>query len=144
MKRIWLLLLPVTLFVIAYLAKPKSSTPSQPVASHQTHSLSLKCANCVEEYIFEVIEKGSDIFHYPSGPMPAHTVSTQEAKKIAAYLTTLQGLEPSHPEWVQEGKVLFYGNCVGCHSNGGKGKPGYFPDLTRRPLLGLQKLRSKD
>lgn len=72
--------------------------------------------------------------------MPAGTVSPQEAKKIAAFLATLQGFTPSHPEWVEEGKYLFYGNCTGCHSNEGKGKKGYFPDLTRKPLRGMELL----
>ncbi len=147
MKRLWLLLVPLVLFSIAYLYKsqhhlnPTTTTNNSP----HTHSLTLKpnCVECFERYIEEVINKGLDIFHYPSGPMPPATVSPQDAKKIAAFMATLQGFTPTHPEWVQEGKALFYGNCTGCHGPEGKGQKGYFPDLTKRPLEGYQKLMKK-
>ena len=145
MKRLLLLLLPIVLFVVAYLLR-NQETKQASLRTHQTPKQhSWRCApddvRCFEKYVVHVIDEGLDIFHYPSDPMPAHTVSHTEAQKIAAFMATLQGLRPTHPEWVKEGRYLFYGNCTGCHGPDGKGQKGYFPDLTRRPLEGLQKRR---
>ncbi|BCD60608.1 MULTISPECIES: c-type cytochrome [unclassified Nitratiruptor] len=146
MKKMVLLLLPILFFAIAYSLRTYKSSDKIIVKRQQkdTHvRIDPNCTSCFEKYIEKVINEGSNIFHYPSGPMPGGTVSAEDAKKIAAFLATLQGFKPSHPEWVQEGKYLFYGNCIGCHSNGGKGQKGYFPDLTRKPLLGIEMLSQK-
>ena len=144
MKRFWLLLIPLLLFGVAYLFKHKEPAASASKAASHTHAHTLSirpdCSECFERYVTQVIDEGLDLFKYTSGPMPGGTVSPEEAKKIAAFLTTLQGYRPSHPEWVQEGKALFYGNCTGCHGPEGKGQKGYFPDLTRRPLEGYERL----
>lgn len=145
MKRLLLLLLPIALFLVGYFANrheashEKTKTHQKP--SQHTWHCAADDVRCFEKYVVHVIDEGSDIFHYPSGPMPPHTVSHTEAKKIAAFMATLQGFRPTHPEWVQEGRYLFYGNCTGCHGPNGKGQKGYFPDLTRHPLAGLQKKR---
>ncbi len=144
MKKLFLLFLPLLLFLIAFLAKKRDHKTPPVIQPHHHISWETNCSTCFEDYIVHVIDDGSNIFHYPTSPMPAKTVSHEDAKKIAAYLATLQGLKPSHPEWIIEGKLLFYGNCVGCHSQGGKGKSGYFPDLTRRPLKGFELLRHKN
>ncbi|WP_084276367.1 c-type cytochrome [Nitratiruptor tergarcus] len=146
MKKSILLLLPLILFLIAFMSKKHETKKSIVNKKHElshTKQIDVNCSRCFEQYIEDVINNGSNIFNYPTSPMPAHTVSPEDAKKIAAFLTTLQGFKPSHPEWVIEGKYLFYGNCVGCHSNSGKGKKGYFPDLTRKPLAGIELLRRK-
>ena len=147
MKRLSLLLIPLILFAIAYMFKQdKSETKiSRDHSRPHDHELQLRpnCVECFEKYIEEVINEGLDIFHYPSGPMPGGTVGPEEAKKIAAFMATLQGYRPSHPEWVEEGKALFYGNCTGCHGPEGKGQRGYFPDLTRRPLEGYERLMKR-
>ena len=143
MQRALLLLIPLILFLIALLFKEKKSnvaTQQERHTEHHIQKIDPHCAPCFEKYIEDVINKGSNIFHYPTSPMPAGTVTPEEAKKIAAFMATLQGFKPSHPEWVTEGRYLFYGNCIGCHSNEGKGKEGYFPDLTRKPLKGIEML----
>ena len=141
MQRLLLLLIPLLLFLATYLFKEKKTEVAILQKDHSTHNIQKidpHCAPCFEKYVEDVINKGSNIFHYPTSPMPAGTVTPKEAKKIAAFMATLQGFKPSHPEWVKEGKYLFYGNCTGCHSNEGKGKEGYFPDLTRKPLKGVE------
>ena len=143
MPRLLLLLIPLLLFIIALFSQKKSKSVITKQEQHNYHHLQKidpHCARCFEKYIQDVINKGSNIFHYPTSPMPAGTVSPQEARKIAAFMAQMHGFTPSHPEWVEEGKYLFYGNCTGCHSNEGKGKKGYFPDLTRKPLKGLELL----
>ena len=143
MPRLLLLLIPLLLFIIALFSQKKSTQNSVPITQEEQHhfhhpkKIDPNCTRCVEKYIEEVINKGSNIFHYPTSPMPGGTVSKEEAKKIAAFMVKMQGYKPSHPEWVQEGKYLFYGNCTGCHSNGGRGKKGYFPDLSQKPLQGI-------
>ncbi len=143
--KIALLILPIILFIVSFMFKKSHEEATQkPPQTHQKHiqKLDLYCNQCVEKYVEYVINEGLDIFGYPTSPMPAKTVNKEDAKKIAAFVASLQGLKPSHPEWVKEGKYLFYGNCTGCHSNGGKGKEGYFPDLTK-PLKGMQILQKR-
>ncbi|NPA63498.1 MAG: c-type cytochrome [Epsilonproteobacteria bacterium] len=144
MRPIWILLVPLILFALAYFIKHKETAITSTQSPSHTHQSALDlrpdCPECFERYVEWVINEGLDLFKYPSGPMPGGTVSPQEAKKIAAFLATLQGYSPSHPEWVQEGKALFYGNCTGCHGPEGKGQRGYFPDLTKKPLEGYERL----
>lgn len=149
MKKLLLLLLPLLLFMVGYLLKKETHQKSilyeKTIEKHTRHiqKIDPKCEPCFERYVENVINNGSNIFGYPTSPMPGGTVTPDEAKKIAVFLATLQGFKPSHPEWIQEGKYLFYGNCTGCHSNGGKGKQGYFPDLTKKPLQGIEMLNKK-
>ncbi len=139
MKKIWLLLLPIVLFFVAYFLKHRSTHTHTSSISPKIHPIHPeKRAKDFESYVYDVIVYGSSRLGFPT-QMQGGYVSEEDAKKIAAFLATLQGLKPSHPEWVQEGKTLFYGNCTGCHGYDGKGQKGHFPDLTRRPLLGLQK-----
>ncbi len=141
-----MLLLPLLLFLVAFWSKSKKKIHIAKKEEHTIHhsaKIDANYAACFEKYIEDVINNGSNIFGYPTSPMPAKTVSPKDAKKIVAFLATLQGFKPTHPEWVKEGRYLFYGNCVGCHSNGGRGKKGYFPDLTRKPLQGIEILQRK-
>ena len=143
--KIALLILPILLFIFSLMFKESHNAVTQKTPqTHQKHTftIDIHCNQCVEKYVEYVINEGSNIFNYPTSPMPAKTVSKEDAKKIAAFVASLQGLKPSHPEWVKEGKYLFYGNCTGCHSNGGRGKEGYFPDLTK-PLKGMHILQKR-
>ncbi|NPA03539.1 MAG: c-type cytochrome [Epsilonproteobacteria bacterium] len=147
MKKLFLLFIPIILFLISYLSKEKTSL-STSISLKKATSLNkdryrLNCVECFEQYVEDVINNGLDIFHYPSGAMPAGTVSKEEAKKIAAFMATLQGFTPTNVEYVEEGKALFYGNCTGCHGVEGKGQEGYFPDLTKRPLEGFKRLATQ-
>ena len=92
---------------------------------------------CCEKYILEVIRHGSNVLHYPSSPMDGGFVSDADAPAVAAYTVALTGKKSPHPERVQEGSLLFAGNCAGCHGSDGKGMGGAFPDLTRPELEGM-------
>ena len=100
----------------------------------------LRSTPFLEKYIVDVIDHGSSQhLGFKYGDMPAHMADEKAAPKIAAYVVTLSGRKPTHPEWVQEGRLLFISNCGGCHGEEGRGIHGTFPDLTRDPLLGIQK-----
>jgi len=94
----------------------------------------------LEEYIVDVIDHGSkQNLGFKYGDMPEKMADEKAAPKIAAYVVTLAGLQPTHPEWVKEGHTFYVSNCGGCHGEDGKGVHGTFPDLTRHPLLGIEK-----
>ena len=94
----------------------------------------------LEEYIVDIIDHGSSQkLGFKYGDMPAHMADEKAAPKIAAYVVTLSGKEPTHPEWVSEGHTFYVSNCGGCHGEDGKGIHGTFPDLTRDPLLGIER-----
>ena len=100
----------------------------------------LRSTSFVEEYIVEVIDHGSSQkLGFKYGDMPAHMADEKAAPKIAAYVVTLMGRTPTHPEWVREGHTFYVSNCGGCHGEDGKGIHGTFPDLTRDPLLGIER-----
>ena len=146
MKKILILLIPFIFLSIAIFFKQGKKQkleiePKKEKIEIATAKIDYNSPQFFENYVIDVMINGSDIFKYPSGPMEGGYVSKEEAKKIASYMATLQGLKPSHPEWVQEGAALFNGNCTGCHGVGGKGQKGYFPDLTRKPLLGIEMLK---
>ena len=146
MKKLLLLLLPFVFLITAYIIKSDKKEIDKKSTDMIKKEKTFKFSNIddtkfFENYVIDVIVHGSDIFKYPTGPMDGGYVSKEEAKKIASYMATLQGLKPSHPEWVDEGAALFNGNCTGCHGVGGKGKKGYFPDLTRKPLKGIEILK---
>jgi len=91
-----------------------------------------------ERYIATVINEGSDVLNLPAGNMAAGYADPSDASKIAAYLITLSGRTPTHPEYVQEGNLYYAGNCSGCHGTDGKGHGGKYPDLTLRMMKGVQ------
>jgi hypothetical protein len=94
----------------------------------------------LERYIVEVINEGSSQgLGFKYGDMPARMADEKAAPKIAAYVVHLAGLKPTHPEWVKEGHTFYISNCGGCHGEDGRGIHGTFPDLTRVPLLGIEK-----
>jgi len=94
----------------------------------------------LERYVIDVIDHGSaQGLGFAYGDMPAHMADEKAAPKIAAYVVTLSGRQPTHPEWVKEGSLLYSSNCGGCHGDDGRGVHGTFPDLTRRPLLGIER-----
>ena len=62
-------------------------------------------------------------------------VSQKDASSVACYVLSLAGKQCNYPK---EASLLYQSNCAGCHGNDGKGAGGTYPDLTRRPLLGMQ------
>lgn len=95
---------------------------------------------CCERYIQKVINEGSNALNLPAGEMAAGYSSPEDAEKIAAYVVTLSGKTPTHPEYVEEGNLYYDGNCAGCHGEDGMGLGGAFPDLTL-PMMKGAKLR---
>ena len=93
---------------------------------------------CCELYIETVINEGSDVLKMPSGLMAEGYAIPEDAKKIASYVMTLSGREPTHPELLTEGNLYFNGNCGGCHGNDGKGLSGAYPDLTLKEFKGVK------
>lgn len=147
MKKMVLLLLPFMLMIIAIFIKQSQkiekkegkSVKIEKIEKSRNGKIDYNSVEYFENYVIDVIENGSNILNLPSGPMDGGFVSKDDAKKIATYMAALQGFKPTHPEWVKDGAALFHGNCTGCHGVGGKGQKGYFPDLTRKPLLGIEK-----
>ena len=100
----------------------------------------LRSVAYLEQYIEDVINHGSSQkLGYAYGDMQPGFADSEAAKKIAAYVVTLLGREPTHPEWVSEGHTFYVSNCGGCHGEDGRGVHGTFPDLTRNPLLGIER-----
>ena len=144
MKKGVLLLIPFILLLIAAIFKNQNGVSKKvpKECSHQQSHLHLNRnkngVELFEDYVVSVIKHGSGSLGFAT-KMEGGYVSEEDAKKIAAYLATLQGYKPTHPEFVKEGAALYYGNCVGCHQKGVKS----FPDLTRKPLLGIEKMANK-
>ncbi|MRJ02257.1 MAG: hypothetical protein GXO19_04610 [Epsilonproteobacteria bacterium] len=141
MKRTLLLILPFLLLVIALIFKggrEHLQERGENRKKEETLQLDPSSPHLVEEYTFHVIMEGSESLGFPT-KMEGGYVKEDEARKIAAYIATLHGETPSHREWVQEGAALFYGNCTGCHQKGVK----EFPDLQRRPLLGIERIKNR-
>jgi len=95
-------------------------------------------AQCCQRYIEQVIEQGSDVLHLPAGVMDAGYAQGEDIKKIASYVLILSGRKAIYPEFLQEGNMLFSGNCAGCHGDDGKGMNGSYPDLTLPLFKGAQ------
>lgn len=95
-------------------------------------------SKCCQRYIEKVINEGSNVLGLPAGPMDAGYASKNDAAKIAAYVVTLSGKKSLYPEYIQEGNMLYNGNCAGCHGNDGKGVGRSHPDLTLPLLKGAQ------
>jgi hypothetical protein len=95
-------------------------------------------SQCCQRYIEQVIEHGSSVLNLPAGVMDAGYAEGDDIKKIASYVLTLSGREAIYPEFLQEGNMLFSGNCAGCHGDDGKGMNGSYPDLTRSLFKGAQ------
>lgn len=152
MKKI-LLLLPFLFFLIALLTKNNSEVKKETtiekvkkVETKNDYANELKIIDTqeyFEKYVLDVINNGSNRLNFPSGAMEGGYVSKSDAKKIVAYMASMQGFTPSNKQWVKEGAMLFYGNCTGCHGILGKKVDKNFPDLTRKPLLGIE-LRKKE
>ena len=109
--------------------------------AHRQKSLrELRSVAYLEQYIVDVINHGSkQKLGFAYGDMPAAMADAEAAPKIAAYVVELAGLTPTHPEWAAEGHTFYVSNCGGCHGEDGRGIHGTFPDLTRVPLLGIER-----
>ena len=155
--RHFLILLALAAFVAVAFYINQSRHRPQTVHHHTTKEEKSECLTCrekeakrtieelrsvpyLEQYVEDVINHGSSQnLGYAYGDMQPGFADRDAAEKIAAYVVTLSGRKPTHPEWVGEGHTFYVSNCGGCHGEDGKGVHGTFPDLTRNPLLGIEK-----
>ncbi|BAF71629.1 hypothetical protein [Sulfurovum sp. NBC37-1] len=89
-------------------------------------------------YITSVINHGSKQFDFPGGEMEAGFVSHKDAPKIACYVLSLSGQKCKEP-YPKDAAMFYTSVCGGCHGDDGKGLDGSYPDLTQKPLLGIEK-----
>ncbi|WP_201352329.1 c-type cytochrome [Hydrogenimonas urashimensis] len=156
--RDFLIILAIAFFVgVAFFVNQSRHQHSKAPHRHETKEAASKCAGCrekeakrsidelrsihyLERYVEDVINHGSSQnLGFKYGDMPAHMADERAAPKIAAYVVTLSGKKPTHPEWAREGHTFYISNCGGCHGEDGRGIHGTFPDLTRDPLLGIER-----
>ena len=155
MRQSLILFLVVAFVGIAFFMNRSRPHTAQP-HFHETKQEKAECPACreaetkknleelhsvayLESYIENVINNGSSQkLGYASGDMQPGFADKEAAKKIVAYVVTLSGKQPTHPEWVKEGHTFYISNCGGCHGEDGKGVHGTFPDLTRKTLLGIE------
>ncbi len=98
---------------------------------------------CCEFYVEKVIAEGSAVLDLPAGVMDGGYSTPDDAKKISAYVMTLSGKAPTHPEYLEDGNLYYNGNCGGCHGDDGKGLGGAYPDLTLPLLEGAKLLKDE-
>ena len=90
-------------------------------------------------YIIDIINHGSATLHFkPKEIMEGGFASREDAPKIACYVLSLAHETCPVPSST-DAAMYFSSNCAGCHGEDGKGIHGTYPDLTRRPLLGIEK-----
>ena len=89
-------------------------------------------------YIVSVIDHGSRQFDFPGGEMEGGFVSPKDAPKVACYVLSLSDQKCKEP-YPKDGAMFYTSVCGGCHGDDGKGLGGTYPDLTRKPLLGIEK-----
>jgi cytochrome c553 len=93
-------------------------------------------------YIIDVINHGSQNLHFKEKEiMEGGFVSKEDAPGVACYVLSLADETCPAPSSA-DAAMYFSSNCAGCHGEDGKGIHGTYPDLTRRPLLGIQKRKA--
>ena len=90
------------------------------------------------EYIIDVINNGSNRLGFKGGEMEGGFIPKEKAKDVACYLLSLRG-KPCKEGFSQDAPLYFSSNCAGCHGMDAKGIKGSYPNLLRKPLLGLEK-----
>jgi hypothetical protein len=91
----------------------------------------------VHDYITRIILHGSDTLHFNKDEaMDPGFASAEDAPRIACYVMTLRGETCDDPQ-IEQAQGYYTSICGGCHGNDGKGTGGAYPDLTRKPLLGI-------
>lgn len=98
----------------------------------------------IYKYILSVIAYGSHRLHFPGGEMEGGYLRGMEARRAACYVMKLQEKKCPDSEASQGGAMYYTSVCGGCHGNDGRGLNGSYPDLTRKPLLGLQNRERRD
>jgi len=89
------------------------------------------------EYIIYVINNGSNRLNFKGGEMEGGYIPKSKAKDVACYIMSLRG-EPCKEGFNKDAPLYFSSNCAGCHGNNAKGIKGSYPNLLRKPFLGLE------
>jgi len=100
----------------------------------------IKTISYLENYISNIIINGSsNNLGFPAGNMQGGFAYKSDAKDIARFVVTLSHQKSSDDKRAKKAEIFFSSNCGGCHGQRGKGLHGSFPNLTRKPLLGIEK-----
>ena len=115
-------------------------TRLHPDTHHAAEELArLESPESIRRYITHVIIHGSDTLHFNQDEvMEPGFASPEDAPHIACYVMTLRGDRCDDPQ-IEQAQGYYTSICGGCHGNDGKGTGGAYPDLTRQPLLGIEK-----
>jgi hypothetical protein len=127
--------------------KPSSRTYLEHTRKHNRSHIEEELARIdtpayTKQYIIDVINHGSSQLHFkPQEVMEEGFASREDAPKIACYVLSLAGEKCDTP-YPKDAAMFYSSNCAGCHGEDGKGIHGTYPDLTRRPLLGVEKRKA--
>ncbi len=91
-------------------------------------------------YIEYVINHGSYWQHYKGGIMEGGYISKEDTHMVVCYVLELSGRKCPE-QYPQKAQMYFSSVCAGCHGNDGKGLHGNYPDLTKKHLIGLQRIK---
>ncbi len=122
---------------INYYLKTTPSPSKIKPSTLSSHKIAKKELNELE-YIMDVINNGSNRLGFKGGEMEGGFIPTEKAKDVACYLLSLRGT-PCKEGFSQDAPLYFSSNCAGCHGMDAKGIKGSYPNLLRKPLLGLEK-----
>ena len=127
---------------VVHTAKENTSLKSETRKHIQEELERIDTSEYTYRYILNVINHGSDRLHFkPKEIMEEGFVSKEDAPKVACYVLSLAGERCLAP-FPKDAAMYYSSNCAGCHGEDGKGLHGTYPDLTRRPLLGVEKRKS--
>ncbi|WP_294957639.1 hypothetical protein [Sulfurovum sp.] len=123
--------------------KTVNSTYLEHVRKHKTPHIreelrKLHTVAYAKNYIVNVIKYGSHQFDFKGGEMEGGFASPKDAPKIACYVLSLSGKQCKTP-YSKDAAMFYTSICGGCHGNDGKGLGGAYPNLTRDPLLGIER-----
>ena len=88
------------------------------------------------DYIIDVINNGSNHLGFKGGEMEGGFVPKSKAKDVACYLMKLRKT-PCKDGFSKDAPLYFSSNCAGCHGNNAKGIKDSYPNLLRKPFLGI-------
>jgi len=122
----------------------KSTVYTQHLQKHRVDHLDeelrrIHTAEYTKHYILDIINHGSEDLKFKTDEiMEGGFASKEDAEKIACYLLALRGESCGKP-YPKDAPMYYSSNCAGCHGEDAKGLNGTYPDLTRKPLLGIEK-----
>jgi len=120
--------------------KPTQETLHVKIQKIKDELKKIETISYLEDYISNTIINGSsNNLGFPAGNMQGGFAYKSDAKDIARFVVTLSNQKSSDDKRAKQAEIFFSSNCGGCHGQNGKGLNGSFPNLTRKPLLGIEK-----